>query len=426
MTVTIQAGSATGTLAAIPSKSAAHRLLICAALADRPTQVTCPQSSQDIAATIRCLTGLGADIQPREDGYQVTPIPRDKPAEACLLDCGESGSTLRFLLPVAGALGAEATFQMAGRLAQRPMGPLTDQLQANGCAIDLKEGEKTLTITGQLQPGTYTLPGDVSSQFISGLLFALPLLGRASKLTVTGQRESASYIRLTLRALAGFGLTPQEEADGWTIPAQSYTSPGLVRVEGDWSNAAPWLCLGALGGESVTVKGMDLDSLQGDRKICQVLSRMGARISCTAGRVTSLPGQRTPTHIDARDIPDLVPVLAAVAAATPGATTITGAARLRLKESDRLETTARTLNALGGQVEETEDGLVIHGKAQLTGGTVDAAGDHRIAMAAAVASGACAGPVTVTGAQAVEKSYPTFWQELRKLGKSVDETPDHP
>lgn len=426
MTVTIQAGPATGTLAAIPSKSAAHRLLICAALADSPTQITCPQSSQDIAATIRCLTGLGADIQPRKDGYQVTPIPRDKPVGTCLLDCGESGSTLRFLLPVAGALGAEATFQMAGRLAQRPMGPLTDQLQANGCVIDLKEKEKTLTVSGQLQPGAYTLPGDVSSQFISGLLFALPLLSRESKLTVTGQRESASYINLTLRALADFGLTPQEETDGWTIPAQGYTSPGLVRVEGDWSNAAPWLCLGALGGESVTVKGMDLDSLQGDRKVCQVLSRMGARISCTAGRVTAFHGKRIPTHIDARDIPDLVPVLAAVAAATPGTTTITGAARLRLKESDRLETTARTLNALGGQVEETEDGLVICGKARLTGGTVDAAGDHRIAMAAAVASGACAGPVTVTGAQAVEKSYPTFWQELRKLGKRVDETPDHP
>lgn len=426
MTVTIQPGSATGTLASIPSKSAAHRLLICAALADRPTRVICPQSSQDIDATLRCLAGLGAGIQPLEDGYRITPIDRSKPAGACLLDCGESGSTLRFLLPVAGALGAQATFQMAGRLAQRPMGPLTDQLQANGCAVSLDEAAKTLTITGQLTPGAYTLPGNISSQFITGLLFALPLLGEESTLTVTGERESESYIRLTLRALAAFGLVPQETETGWTIPAQGYASPGPVRVEGDWSNAAPWLCLGALGGESVTVKDMDLHSLQGDRKVCQVLSRMGARISSTAGRVTSLPGRRIPTQIDARDIPDLVPVLAAVAAAIPGTTVITGAARLRLKESDRLETTARTLNALGGQVEEREDGLVIHGKAALAGGTVDAAGDHRIAMAAAVASGACTGPVTITGAQAVNKSYPTFWQELRKLGKTVEETPVAP
>lgn len=421
MTVTIQPGFASGTLAAIPSKSAAHRLLICAALADRPTHVTCPQTSQDIAATIRCLIGLGADIQAQEDGYQVTPIDRSKPVGTCLLDCGESGSTLRFLLPVAGALGADATFQMAGRLAQRPMGPLTDQLQANGCTIDLKAEDNTLAITGQLRPGDYTLPGNVSSQFISGLLFALPLLPEESSLTVTGARESESYIRLTLRALATFGLVPQETSDGWSIPAQGYVSPGLVQVEGDWSNAAPWLCLGALGGESVTVKDMDLHSLQGDRKICAVLSRMGARISHTAGRVTAFSGKRIPTQIDARDIPDLVPVLAAVAAAIPGTTTITGAARLRLKESDRLETTARTLNALGGQVEETEDGLIIHGRDRLTGGTVDAAGDHRIAMAAAVASGACTGPVTVTGAQAVDKSYPTFWRDLRALGKTVEE-----
>ena len=426
MTVTIQPGFASGTLAAIPSKSAAHRLLICAALADKPTHVVCPQSSQDIDATIRCLTGLGADIRPQNDGYQVTPVDRTKAVGTCLLDCGESGSTLRFLLPVAGALGAQATFRLAGRLAQRPMGPLTSQLQANGCAIDLKAEEKTLTITGQLRPGDYTLPGNVSSQFISGLLFALPLLEQESTLTVTGERESESYINLTLRALSTFGLVPQETSDGWTIPAQGYASPGLVRVEGDWSNAAPWLCLGALGGESVTVKDMDLNSLQGDRKICDVLSRMGARISHTAGRVTAFHGKGTPVQIDARDIPDLVPVLAAVAAAIPGTTTITGAARLRLKESDRLETTARTLNALGGQVEETSDGLIIHGKAHLAGGTVDAAGDHRIAMAAAVASGACAGPVTVTGAQAVNKSYPTFWRELRKLGKKVDEAPDHP
>ena len=238
--------------------------------------------------------------------------------------------------------------------------------------------------------------------------------------------ESASYLQLTLRALATFGLTPREQEEGWTIASQGYASPGAVQVEGDWSNAAPWLCLGMLGGEGVTVTGMDLDSLQGDRAVCRVLAAMGGQVRTAADRVTVRPGPRVPTRMDARDIPDLVPVLAAVAAATPGVTEITGAARLRLKESDRLETTARMLSGLGGQVEETADGLLIRGRSHLSGGQVDAAGDHRIAMAAAVASGACTGPVTITGAQAVEKSYPTFWAELRSLGKQVEETPVGP
>ena len=266
----------------------------------------------------------------------------------------------------------------------------------------------------------------VISQFISGMLFALPLLPDGSRLVVEGARESASYLQLTLRALATFGLTPREQEEGWTIASQGYASPGVVQVEGDWSNAAPWLCLGMLGGEGVTVTGMDLDSLQGDRAVCRVLAAMGGQVRTAADRVTVLPGPRVPTRMDARDIPDLVPVLAAVAAATPGVTEITGAARLRLKESDRLETTARMLNGLGGQVEETADGLLIRGRSHLSGGQVDAAGDHRIAMAAAVASGACTGPVTITGAQAVEKSYPTFWAELRSLGKQVEETPVGP
>lgn len=224
-----------------------------------------------------------------------------------------------------------------------------EQLRKGGCAVTLWEEEKRLTISGQLRPGEYHLPGDVSSQFISGMLFALPLLPDGSRLVVEGARESASYLQLTLRALATFGLTPREQEEGWTIASQGYASPGVVQVEGDWSNAAPWLCLGMLGGEGVTVTGMDLDSLQGDRAVCRVLAAMGGQVRTAADRVTVLPGPRVPTRMDARDIPDLVPVLAAVAAATPGVTEITGAARLRLKESDRLETTARMLNGLAGR-----------------------------------------------------------------------------
>lgn len=420
MTVTIQPGWAEGTLAAVPSKSAAHRLLLCAALGDRPVRVVCPQTSQDIEATVRCLAGLGASIRPWDQGYDVTPLDRAQAAGPCDLDCGESGSTLRFLLPVAGALGAQAAFHLAGRLAQRPMGPLTEQLEAGGCEVHLRPRDNVLTIQGQLRPGAYTLPGDVSSQFISGMLFALPLLAGKSTLTVTGPRESASYLDLTLRALATFGVVPQPGETGWTVFPQPYLGPNLVQVEGDWSNAAPWLCLGALGGESITVTGLDMASPQGDKAVCTILARMGARIHVTGDRVTAFRGPLRPVNIDARDIPDLVPVLAAVAAAIPGTTTITGAARLRLKESDRLATTAHTLRALGAQVEEREDGLVIQGRYPLPGGTVDAAGDHRIAMAAAVAAGACEAPVTITGAQAVDKSYPAFWRDLAALGKGVE------
>ena len=242
MTVTITPGvPLTGTLDAIPSKSAAHRLMICAALADGPTTITCPRRSQDIDATLRCLTGLGASFLPQGKGYLVTPAAQETRSDHCLLDCGESGSTLRFLLPVAGALGANATFQLAGRLAQRPMAPLLEQLEAHGCQTYLDPEKKTLSISGQLTPGAYRLPGDVSSQFFTGLLFALPLLGEESILEIEGELESASYLQLTIQALAAFGVTPERMETGWIVRPQAYRTPGRAIVEGDWSNAAPWL-----------------------------------------------------------------------------------------------------------------------------------------------------------------------------------------
>lgn len=421
MTVTIAPGPAQGTVRAIPSKSAAHRLFIAAALGDRPTRILCRGTSQDINATLRCLEALGAGIDAEGDTVTITPIDRSRPLGSSVLDCGESGSTLRFLVPVAAALGAEAVFRLAGRLADRPMEPLAGELEKHGCQLTLDKDAKALTVSGQLTPGNYALPGNVSSQFFTGLLFALPLLGEKSRLRVLGTMESANYIDLTLSALDKFGLDPAPlKVGGWTLPAKAYESPGEVTVEGDWSNAAPWLCMGALTGSGITVTGLDNESLQGDRAVCRVLARMGATVMQKADRASAAPGIPAAVEVDARDIPDLVPVLAAAAATLPGVTRFTGAARLRLKESDRLETTARTLNALGGKADETEDGLVVTGVPRLTGGTVDACGDHRIAMAAAVASVACDGPVTVTGAQAVEKSYPTFWEDLRRLGKRVE------
>ena len=430
MTVTLLPGPAQGTLAAIPSKSAAHRLLICAALGDRPVRVVCHQTSQDIEATVRCLNGLGASIRPWDQGYDVTPLDRAQTAGPCDLDCGESGSTLRFLLPVAGALGAQATFHLAGRLAQRPLGPLTEQLEAGGCTVDLRPQENRLTIQGQLQPGDYTLPGDVSSQFISGMLFALPLLEGESTLTVTGPRESVGYVNLTLRALAQFGVVPAPEESGWRMAPQPYHGPNRVQVEGDWSNAAPWLCLGALGGESVTVKGMDPASLQGDKACVELFRQFGLPVSWEGGVLTARnPRAREPfgglrgITIDAAQIPDMVPALSVCAALSQGETRILNAQRLRLKESDRIAAMEAELRACGGVLESEGGTITVHGCAEhlhAPEGILHGHNDHRVVMSLAVLSAAAGLPLTVDDAEAIQKSWPNFFAAIRPLGVEVE------
>jgi len=397
-----------------------------AALSDKETMLACAETgADDIRATADCLNALGAAVLRREDGFAVTPSSRQpqKAGEALFLPCMESGSTLRFLLPVACALGLRCVFQMKGRLSQRPMAPLDAQLERHGIRL-WREGPDTLCCEGRLQPGEYHLPGDISSQYITGLLMALPLLDSPSRLTVTQPIESGPYIDMTLEAARAFGHTPavtrtardsRYDIQGTGV----FTSPSRIAVEGDWSNAAFWLCAGAMPGGDIQVRGLEKDSTQGDKEVCGILARMGAGVDWQAGTLAVKEGRRHGTEIDLGSAPDLGPVLAAVAAAGTGTTVVRNAARLRLKESDRLLAIARTLNALGASVTETGDGLEIHGRPALAGGTVDACGDHRIAMMAAVASAACAGPVTITGAQAVNKSYPAFWKDLAALGKTV-------
>lgn len=411
MTKTIRPAPLNGTIAAIPSKSCAHRLLICAALAQTPTQIDCPGVSADILATADCLRALGAQITRTAEGFSVTPSAL---RDTCRLPCGESGSTLRFLLPVAAALGVKADFIMEGRLPERPLAPLDAQLEAHGAHLS-RPARDCLRCEGRLLPGDYTLPGNVSSQYISGLLFALPLLERDSFLRVTGKLESAPYVEITRAALRQFGVEIiEEQAQFYRIPASGYRSPGRARVEGDWSNAAFWLCAGALG-KRVCVTGLDPDSLQGDKAVFELLQNFGAVCGNEGDTFCVSPGTLHPLDIDASAIPDLVPVLSVVAAAAPGVSRIYNASRLRLKESDRIESVCRMLRALGGEVEETEDGMRIHGGRRFAGGTVDSFGDHRIAMAAAVASLWSDGEVTVTGAEAVQKSYPGFWNDFSRL-----------
>ena len=418
MDIKIMKSADGGRVSAIASKSQAHRLLIGAALAFGPTHLVCGETSDDINATVRCLTALGAHITTNGSAFDITPIPRPVPT-GHTLDCGESGSTLRFMLPVACALGSGATFLMSGRLPTRPLSPLYEELTGHGCALSMK-GKSPLYTGGQLSGGRFLIPGNISSQFISGLLLALPLAREDSLIDIGGIVESRPYIDMTLSALKIFGVTVKANVHSFTVPGrQSFTSPGECVVEGDWSNAAFWLALGAVGPKSITVTGLDVSSPQGDKAILEFLKRFGASVEASGDTVTVSRGDLNGIDINAGDTPDLVPILAAVAAVSAGQTVISKADRLRIKESDRLKTVTETLSTLGADIAETEDGLIINGKPQLHGGVVSSHGDHRIAMMTAVISTACSEPVTIQDAHAVNKSYPGFFEDFSGLGGAV-------
>jgi 3-phosphoshikimate 1-carboxyvinyltransferase len=420
MNVSITKPAAGGTVRAVASKSQAHRLLIAAALSSSATRVACSETSDDIDATVRCLTALGAAIDYADGVFNVTPIARPVTG-ARQLDCGESGSTLRFMLPVGCALGADATYHMSGRLPSRPLSPLYDELISHGCALSA-QGINPIHAGGQLEAGRFTIPGNISSQYISGLLLALPLLKDDSVIQITGPVESKPYIDMTLAVTKAFGVEVLGGDSSYRVRGrQKYHAPGDVNVEGDWSNAAFWLCMGALTPQGVTVTNLDDRSLQGDRGVLDILRRLGARVEVSQQNVTISRGKLSGITIDVSDTPDLVPVVAAVAAAAEGRTVIRNAQRLRIKESDRLQSITAALTALGADVTETRDGLIINGKDRLQGGTVDAAGDHRIAMACAVAAAVCDGPVFIQGAEAVNKSYPAFFQDYAALGGMTEE-----
>ncbi len=395
MDIIIHPGKLRGELTAIPSKSQAHRLLICAALADSPTTVICRETNRDIEATIDCLNALGAQISPIPNGYAV--IPLSQPPESAQLNCCESGSTLRFLLPVAAALGVDAVFQMEGRLPHRPLSPLWEEMERMGCRLS-RPTKTTIRCQGKLKAGEYTIPGNISSQYITGLLLALPVLEGDSRITITGTLESKPYVDLTRQTIRKFNVV---SAPDFIPGGQVYHSPGWMRVESDWSNAAFFLAARELG-NPIFLHDLDTDSVQGDRMVNSLLPRMKDFIT-----------------ISAADIPDLVPILSIVAAANKGAV-FTNIQRLRIKESDRVASTIAMIEALGGKAESTEDTLTIYGTG-LRGGTVDAVNDHRIAMSAAIASTVCQEPVTVLGAECVKKSYPKFWEEFSRSGGNYEQ-----
>ena len=412
MTVILQKPTYAKRVAAPTSKSAAHRALIAAAFADRETQLPMRVSCDDIDATARCLAALGVGITKTGDGLTVTPIARDKIIKNAVLDCGESGSTLRFMLPVCAALGANATFLRHGRLPERPLSPLAEELTAHG--LTLRENGAKLITEGRITAGAYSIAANVSSQYITGLLFALSLFDEPSTLTLTGTVESAPYIDMTTEMLARFGAAPTKEKNSFFVSGcakKPITSPKIIAPEGDFSGAAFPLALGAIGTHPVTVTGLSLPSLQGDSEILSLLARFGAKVEIGKNEATVSPAPLTGIDIDAKQIPDLVPILAVVATAATGVTHITGAERLRLKESDRLASVTAFLRTLGGDITENPDGLTIVGGKPLRGGTVDVCGDHRIAMSAAAAALLSEGTITIPHAQCVQKSYPTFFEE---------------
>ncbi len=402
-----------GTLTAIPSKSAAHRLLLCAVLADQPSQIVMAEGyGEDIAATIACLRAMGVVIERSGDALTVAA-----PQQFSLnphLDCHESGSTLRFLLPIVAALGCGASFTGCGRLPKRPIAPLVAALRQGGISID--SDTLPLFITGKLSGGHYCLPGNISSQFISGLLLALSLLAQGGQIDLDGALESAAYVEMTCAALASFGIEVQRD-NGFTLPAgQKYQTPGRVAVEGDWSNMAFFLAGGVLGGE-ISCLGLARHSWQGDAAIAALLTSFGAQVKQGNDCISVAGGELLNAQkIDMRSIPDLLPILAVIASQAAGESHFYGAARLRLKESDRLASVTKMLRSLGGEVEEGADFLRIYGRQMLQGGIVSSEGDHRIAMAAAIAATVCRGSVLIEGAEAVNKSYPAFFADYQQVG----------
>lgn len=390
MDITLYPRKLQGAVQAIPSKSQAHRILICAAFAENKTKMICPATNQDIEATADCLRALGTQITRTADGYEI--IPTQSIPNKATLDCRESGSTLRFMLPICAALGVQTTFQMAGRLPSRPLSPLWEELERMGCQLS-RPTENTIFCQGKLHSGVFTIDGGVSSQFITGLMFALALMGGHSTLHVTGNIESKPYIDMTEQVLSIFGLSFN---GGQFVGNHTLRSPGEITVEGDWSNGAFFLAAKALGND-VEICGLSSDSRQGDKAALQLTKALCQNIT-----------------VCGKDIPDLIPILAVTAGAKSGAV-FENIGRLRLKESDRVQAVAEMLTNFGAKVQVCGDSMTVF-PAQLKGCVIDSKNDHRIAMSAAIASTVADGPVTILNAQCVSKSYPQFWSEFTRLG----------
>lgn len=389
------------------SKSIAHRILICSALAEGQSQILGLKYSKDIDATIEAMSALGAEFligQHCSHIQQVFGI--EKIPEKAVINCNESGSTLRFIIPVAAALSVETEFHGRGRLPQRPIDIYTRELTKHGITFNYNN-TMPFTISGRLTSGTYEIEGNVSSQFITGLLFALPLIEGDSEIVLTSKLQSRPYVDITIDVMKRFGISIEETENSFKIKGGQKYIPQIETVEGDYSQSAFFYVANALGSD-VSMKNLNPESVQGDKKIIDII-----KSATKNGRITGFCA-------DCSNIPDLVPILSVLGAYGTEKSVIYNAERLRIKESDRLAACADMLNNLGGNVTVTPDGLEINPTGNMHGGTVDSCGDHRIVMAAAIAALGCNGDVIIKGAEAVEKSYPDFFEDYKNLGGVAD------
>lgn len=395
------------------SKSAAHRNIICAALANGESVLSPACHSEDIDATISCVRALGATVLEKDEKFYVTGIDREAiKGKSVTLNCKESGSTLRFMLPVAAALGATATFEGCGNLPNRPISELVGILSDNG--ISFSSNKLPLTISGCLEPNDYKISGNISSQYLTGLLFAISV--NKGSATLTTPLESSGYIDLTVKILCDFGVNISKNN-------QTFTANGSLKatntvIEGDWSQACFFLSAAALGGE-INLNGLDFSSTQGDKSVLELFESFGTEIKTENSKILVKGKNLNAIKINCSQIPDSVPALAVVAAKAQGATEITGGERLKIKETDRIKTVVNGLSAMGIKVKELPDGMIITG-GKPTGGIIDGAGDHRIVMAFAILAAYAKGPTIIQNYKAVNKSYPTFFEDFRALGGKAD------
>ena len=402
-----------GVVNAPASKSEAHRILICAALCDEPTKIynlNLSNLNDDIRATVNCLKALGAEFEFADDFILVKPINKVNINNTPELDCNESGSTLRFMLPVACALYDKVKFTGRGRLPERPLDDLLSVMNAHG--VKFSGYKLPFETQGKLRAGEFQIRGDVSSQYITGLLLAMPLLKDEAKITLTSSLKSADYVNITLKVLQDFNIN----IDNYACNNLKFKSPGIIRVGGDWSSAAFYLAAGALDCD-VSITGLDLKSEQGDKRILDLLKQFGAEIIINEDNIKVNYDKLLASNIDIDATPDLLPILAVVAAYAEGESVFYNAERLRLKESDRIKSTCEMINSLGGQAQELEDKLIVKGSnfRNLRGGVVNGFNDHRIVMSAAIAAVKCDNKVIISDFEAVNKSYPKFFEDYNNL-----------
>lgn len=410
-----------GNIVVPSSKSLGHRGIIAAALSRGISRVDNIQLSKDIEATMELMKELGAVVNIEDQNLYIDGRKMFSYEKKLDLRCRESGSTLRFLIPLALTKDGDYIFHGEGKLISRPLEPYYEIFEEKDIKYSMEEDGLPLKVSGKLTSGTYKVRGDISSQFITGLLFSLPILEGNSRIQITTKLESKGYIDLTLDILKDFGIEIENNnyKEFNIRGAQKYNSRNYY-VEGDYSQGAFFLVAGALG-SSIVCYGLNKDSLQGDKVILDILEAMGCNMEESEEGIKVNPSKTKGIEIDASNCPDLVPVLTVLASLSEGETKIVNAKRLRIKECDRLHAITKELNKLGANIIELEDSLIISGVNELKGGEVDSHNDHRIVMALAIAATRARGNVIINNPRAVEKSYPNFFKDYFKLGGECDE-----